>query len=116
MATPIRKVLDKVKGNTNIKSTNSAVVDAQRNLVATQSACALIYRSILRNDALRKVLHPAVRAAYEERTVPIADPPQGLDNGPWLVPLEFSFGFFRFGQASIDVSPLAGNQRAVHRL
>jgi hypothetical protein len=96
-----RKLLDKIDAAGNIQSTGSAIVDAQRNFVATQSACALIYRGIIRNDALRKVLHPAVHAAYEAGTVPIADPPQGLDDGPWQVPLEFSFGFFRFGHSMI---------------
>jgi hypothetical protein len=46
-------------------------------------------------------LHPDVRAAYESGAIKVIDPPRGLDNGPWLVPLEFSFGFFRFGHAMI---------------
>jgi hypothetical protein len=96
-----RKILAKIETNENILSTGSAIVDAQRNFIATQSACALIFRSIIRNDVLSKILHPGVRAAYEARSVSIVDPPQGLGNGPWLVPLEFSFGFFRFGHSMI---------------
>jgi len=96
-----RTIVDKIAANANIGSTGSDIVDAQRNFIATQSACALIYRSIIRNDVLRKILHPKVRAAYEARTVPIIDRPKLQDDGPWLVPLEFSFGFFRFGHSMI---------------
>jgi hypothetical protein len=96
-----RKILASLQTNKNIPPNGSAVVDAQRMFVATQSASALIFRSIIRNDVLPRILHPDVRTAYETGTVPIADPPRGLDNGTWQVPLEFSFGFFRFGHAMI---------------
>ena len=96
-----RKILANIEANQNILSTGSEIVDAQRNFVATQSACALIFRSIVRNDVLRRILHPDVRAAYEASPTKTADPPRDLNIGPWLVPLEFSFGFFRFGHSMI---------------
>jgi hypothetical protein len=96
-----RKILASLRANKNIPSDENSVVNAQRMLVATHSASALIFRSIIRNDVLPRILHPDVRTAYETGTVPIADPPLGLDNGTWQVPLEFSFGFFRFGHAMI---------------
>jgi hypothetical protein len=95
------KILENLEANGKIRPTGSLLIDSQRKFVATQSACALIYRRIIRNDVLRKILHPDVRAAYESGAIQAIDPPQGLDNGPWLVPLEFSFGFFRFGHAMI---------------
>jgi hypothetical protein len=97
-----RKVLANIEANENLDSTGSAIVDAQRNFVATQSACALVFRNIVRHDVLRKILHPDVRAAYETNAVQIADTPTGLnDGGPWSVPVEFSFGFYRFGHSMI---------------
>jgi len=96
-----RKILADIEANQNISSTGSDIVDAQRNFVATQSACAMIFRSIVRNDVLRKILHPDVRAAYESNAVRIVDSPQVVGSGPWQVPVEFSFGFFRFGHSMI---------------
>jgi len=96
-----RKILERLETTDKVRPTGHPVVDAQRKLVATQSACALIFRSIIRNDVLAKILHPAVRAAYDTGAVPVVDPPLSLDNGSWLVPLEFSYGFFRFGHGMI---------------
>ena len=96
-----RKILDHLDANHTSGLSGTPVLVAQRKFVATQSACALIFRSIIRNDVLAKILHPAVRAAYDTGTVPVVDPPLSLDNGSWLVPLEFSYGFFRFGHGMI---------------
>jgi hypothetical protein len=95
------KILENLNTSGRVRSTESHVIDGQRKFVATQAASALIYRRIIRNDVLAKILHPDVRAAYELGAVQVIDPPRGLDDGPWLVPLEFSFGFFRFGHAMI---------------
>ena len=95
------KILDGLEANERIHSTGSPFIDAQKKFVAAHSACALIYRRIIRNDILRKILHPGVHDAYESGAIQVIDRPKGLDNGPWLVPLEFSFGFFRFGHAMI---------------
>jgi hypothetical protein len=96
-----REILERLETNDKVRPTGRPVVDAQRKFVATQSACALIFRSIIRNDVLAKILHPDVRNAYESGTVSVVDPPQGLNNGSWLVPLEFSYGFFRFAHGMI---------------
>jgi hypothetical protein len=96
-----RKILDNIEANQSIRPTQSEIVDAQRNFVATQSACGLIFRSIVRNDVLRKILHPDVHDAYDKGKVKVSDVPKELENGTWRVPLEFSFGFFRFGHAMI---------------
>ncbi|WP_315838351.1 hypothetical protein [Bradyrhizobium prioriisuperbiae] len=95
------QLLESLDDNPKICPTGSHLVNAQRKFVAGQSACALIYRSIIRNDILSKILHPGVFAEYESGRITVLDPPQGLDTGTWLVPLEFSFGFFRFGHAMI---------------
>ncbi|MBV9980377.1 hypothetical protein [Bradyrhizobium sp.] len=95
-----RKILDEIETYVKAHSAGNPVADAQRKFVATRAACALIFRSIIRNDVLARILHPDVRTAYEAG-IPIADPPQGLDNGTWQVPLEFSYGFYRFGHAMI---------------
>jgi hypothetical protein len=94
-------ILERLEANAKLNSTTSSFTNSQRNFVATQSACALIYRSIIRKDVLSKILHPEVRAGYESGAIKVIDPPQGLDNGTWLTPQEFAFGFFRFGHAMI---------------
>jgi hypothetical protein len=95
------KILENLEANEKVRSTGSRFIDAQRKFVAAQAACALIYRRVIRNDVLHKILHPGVREAYESGAIQVIDPPWGIDNGPWLVPLEFSFGFFRMGHAMI---------------
>jgi hypothetical protein len=95
------QLLEGLEANQKIGPTASHIVDAQRKFVAAQAACALIFRSIIRNDVLRRILHPKVFAEYDSGRIQVVDQPQGLDNGRWLVPLEFSFGFFRFGHAMI---------------
>ena len=93
------KILESLEANERLRERQFA--DPQRKFVATQAACALIYRSIIRHDILAKILHPEVRAGYESGAIQVVDPPRELDSGRWSAPLEFCFGFFRFGHAMI---------------
>ena len=59
-----------------------------------REATTLIWRHLLRQDILPRILHPAVRALYAGAA------PALLEAGPGPgLPLEFSHGAFRFGHA-----------------
>ncbi len=57
-----------------------------------REALTLIWRNLVRQDILPRILHPAVRALYEGGASLEASPAPGM-------PLEFSHGAFRFGHA-----------------
>jgi len=70
------------------------LIDGQRKFVATHAASALISVRIIRNDVLSRFA-PEFRADTSWRCSSPLDPPRGLDDGPWLVPLGICVGFFR---------------------
>jgi hypothetical protein len=77
---------------------------AYKRFPGARDALTAIYHNILRKDPMRRVIHPAVYAAYD-RPVPdfIDGPPsaEGLAVGDWEIPFEFSHGAFRFGHAMV---------------
>jgi hypothetical protein len=61
-----------------------------------QEATTLVFRSVLRHDLLRRLLHPEVRRLYQKPA------PEWLEPAPVPgIPLEFSHGAFRFGHAML---------------
>jgi hypothetical protein len=72
---------------------------AYRRFLCARDALTSIYRNIIRKDVMRRILHPAVYAAYS------ASSPRFLDQtgtaGEWQIPFEFSHGAFRFGHAMV---------------
>ncbi len=66
---------------------------AWRRFLCARLAVTLIYRRIIRDDLLRKILHEKVYAAYANEGL-------RLDKGSGI-PLEFSHGAFRFGHAMV---------------
>jgi hypothetical protein len=73
---------------------------AERRFIATYVACVLIYRAILRNDLLPKVLHPKVLNAYE--TEPRLTPAnESFKDHRWAAPLELTHGVMRFAHAMV---------------
>lgn len=69
---------------------------AWRRFVCARTAVTLIYRRIIRNDLMRRLLHPDVYDAYAKgwRLEKAEDIGEGI-------PLEFSHGAFRFGHAMV---------------
>ena len=70
---------------------------AAQSFQCAQAAVTLIYRNIIRNDLMEKVLHPTIYTAYKDLVDPnmLVHPPDGR------LPLEFSHAAFRFGHAMI---------------
>lgn len=70
---------------------------AVRGFQCAKAAVTLIYRHIVRNDLMEKVLHPTIYKAYKDVMDPamLVHPPDGR------LPLEFSHAAFRFGHAMI---------------
>jgi hypothetical protein len=71
---------------------------AHKRFLCARDALTAIYHHIIRNDVTRRVLHPAIHAAYA------GDEPRFIDRpapGDWQIPLEFSQGAFRFGHAMV---------------
>ncbi|MFI5011939.1 MAG: hypothetical protein ACHQAY_06300 [Hyphomicrobiales bacterium] len=85
---------------------------AHRRFLCAHGATTLIYRSVLRHDLMRRLLHPAVYRAYCG-TAPAFVDGDDLDlsrlrsnrfpekDEDWRIPFEFSHGVFRFGHALV---------------
>lgn len=69
---------------------------AWRRFVCARTAVTLIYRRIIRNDLMRRLLHPDIYDAYTKGWR--LEKAEGLEEG---IPLEFSHGAFRFGHAMV---------------
>ncbi len=67
---------------------------AFRRFLCARLAVTLIYRNIIKKDVLSKILHPAIYERYD------TEPDLQVDKFSG-VPLEFSFGAFRFGHALV---------------
>jgi hypothetical protein len=82
---------------------NANLGAAYRRFLCARDALTLIYHNIIRKDLMRRVLHPAVHAAYSGPTPDFIDRPvlgmRARDG--WQIPLEFSHGAFRFGHAMV---------------
>jgi hypothetical protein len=96
---------------------NANLGAAYRRFLCARDALTLIYHNIIRKDLMRRVLHPAIYAAYSGAAPDFIDRPvlgTAARDG-WQIPLEFSHGAFRFGHAMVRPEYVI-NDRSTHDL
>jgi hypothetical protein len=79
-----------------------SVLEAEyKRFLCARGALTLIYRQIIRNDLLEKILHPAVYAFYSKQSAGFEFLDKGASGlaGDARIPVEFSHAAFRFGHA-----------------
>ena len=77
---------------------------AYKRFLCARDALTAIYHNVLRKDLMRRVIHPAVYAAYDRPVPDFIDrraSAESLATGDWEIPFEFSHGAFRFGHAMV---------------
>jgi hypothetical protein len=104
-------LVDIVRRNEPATGINANLGAAYKRFLCARDALTSIYHNIIRKDLMRRVLHPAIYAAYSSPTRSFIDQAASSEHGPamhsprpqngWQVPLEFSHGAFRFGHAMV---------------
>jgi hypothetical protein len=90
---------------------NASLGAAYNRFLCARDGLTAIYHNIIRKDLMRRIIHPAIYAAYCGPAPSFIDRPVHFNNGSatpgvpepngWQVPLEFSHGAFRFGHAMV---------------
>ena len=82
---------------------NSNLGAAYKRFLCARDALTLIYRNVIRKDAMRRVLHPSIYATYAGPVPNFIDSASSgsHEQDGWEIPLEFSHGAFRFGHAMV---------------
>ncbi len=91
-------LIDIVRRSEPAAGPNAHLGAAYRRFLCARDALTLIYHNVIRKDLMRRVLHPAIYAAYSGPVPNFIDTRQ---QDSWQVPLEFSHGAFRFGHAMV---------------
>src|SRR6185437_677466 len=80
-----------------------------KRFLCAREGLTAIYHNVIRKDLMRRLLHPAIYAAYSTATPNFIEPPEQAGataqnpgaQDEWRIPLEFSLGAFRFGHAMV---------------
>jgi hypothetical protein len=104
-------LIDMVRRGEPTTGINANLGAAYKRFLCARDALTSIYHNIIRKDLMRRVMHPAIYAAYTGRGRTFMDRPESIgndfnhhgtpDRNEWQVPLEFSHGAFRFGHAMV---------------
>jgi Animal haem peroxidase len=91
-------LIDVVRRGEPVAAVSANLGAAYKRFLCARDALTAIYHRIIRNDLMKRVLHPTIHAAYSGPSRSFLDrhAPAG-----WQVPLEFSHGAFRFGHAMV---------------
>src|SRR5882757_5131944 len=96
-------LIDLVRRHEPTTGANAHFGAAYKRFLCARSALTSIYHNIIRKDLMRRILHPAIYAAYSVPNPDFIDrhaSSSEADDG-WQIPIEFSHGAFRFGHAMV---------------
>ena len=104
-------LVDVVRRGEPAVAANANLGAAYKRFLCARDALTVIYHTIIRKDLMKRVLHPAIYAAYAGPNCSFIDRATLLGGHPtahgpaepngWQIPLEFSHGAFRFGHAMV---------------
>jgi hypothetical protein len=91
-------LIDLVRRQEPATGANAHFGAAYKRFLCARGALTSIYHNIIRKDLMKRVIHPAIYAAYCGPNPDFID--RSADDG-WQIPIEFSHGAFRFGHAMV---------------
>lgn len=97
-------LVDMVRRGEPTAAANSDLGASYKRFLCARDALTAIYHNVIRKDLMRRLLHPAIYAAYAGATPGFIERPADVGHrvqGEWRIPLEFSHGAFRFGHAMV---------------
>ncbi|WP_159008079.1 peroxidase family protein [Bradyrhizobium sp. S69] len=104
-------LVDMVRRGEPTTGINANLGAAYKRFLCARDALTTIYHNIIRNDLMKRIIDPAIYAAYSAAAPALMDRPTDFDIGAatagrrardqWQIPLEFSHGAFRFGHAMV---------------
>jgi len=96
-------LIDIIRRGEPAAGANGNLGAAYKRFLCARDALTLIYHNVIREDLMRRALHPVVYAAYSGPIPNFIDSSARgrRDRDGWQVPLEFSHGAFRFGHAMV---------------
>jgi hypothetical protein len=96
-------LIDLVRRHEPTTGANGHFGAAHKRFLCARGALTSIYHNIIRKDLMRRILHPAIYAAYSVPNPDFIDRSgdAGRAEDGWQIPIEFSHGAFRFGHAMV---------------
>ena len=102
-------LVDIVRHGEPLVAVNANLGAAYKRFLCARDALTAIYHSVVQKDLMKRVVHPAIYAAYASPNRSfldhVAHDSSAARGAPapnnWQIPLEFSHGAFRFGHAMV---------------
>ena len=98
-------LIDIIRRHEGNSGPNGQFGAAYKRFLCAREALIAIYHNVLRNDLMRRVIHPAIYAVYHGPSPDFIDRPHSArtlsDRGTGKFRFEFSHGAFRFGHAMV---------------